>query len=61
MTVIKLEIEESKVNKSRMILIVTTQDGKKYVMAGDSYNPTYLIPYENAFDIKPLKQPEPPK
>lgn len=56
MKVEKFEIEKSIPNPQQFILIATTEDGKKYVVSGDSYNPTYLVPYENAFDTpKPMR------
>lgn len=50
MKVAKFEIEESKVNKNCLLLIAITEDGKKFVVSGDHYMPTYVIPYESAFD-----------
>lgn len=49
------EIEKSKVNESRFILVAITETGERFVCAGDCYNPTYLIPYNQSFDTKPLK------
>lgn len=45
-------IEKSKTNKQQTILIAITESGQKYVCSGDHWSPTYLIPYERAFDTK---------
>ena len=50
MNVKSFSIEESKVNKGMMILVATTEDGNKYVVGGDHYNPTAIIPYQKAWD-----------
>lgn len=47
-------LEESKVNKGKMIVVAVTYSGKKFVMSGDHYSPTYATPYENQWDTKPL-------
>lgn len=47
------EIEESKINKGCMVLIAVTGDGKKFVCSGQYDTPTYLVPYEAAWDTKP--------
>ena len=52
MKVKEFNIEESKVNKGQLLLIATTEDGKKYVCSGNHWTPTYLIPYESAFDTQ---------
>lgn len=48
-------LEESQVNKGRMILVVVVENGQKFVASGDHYSPTYLTPYDKSFDTKPLE------
>lgn len=50
MKVISFEIEESKVNKGRLILIAISENDKKYVVAGDINYCTTLIEYEKCWD-----------
>lgn len=45
-------IEESKVNKGQMLLIIQTEFGDTYVVAGDHYDPSSLVPYEICFHTK---------
>lgn len=52
MKIIEFHIEESKVNKVCLNLIATSEDGNKYVVSGDFHSPTYLIPYESAWDTR---------
>lgn len=54
MKVKEFEIEESKVNKGRLILVAITDTGEKYVVSGDFRMPAYIIPYSNAWDAKGL-------
>ena len=42
-------IEASKRNKQQMVLVLTTESGQKYVVAGDHWDPSSLIPYERCF------------
>ena len=56
MKITEFEIEESKVNKGCLLLIAITEDGSKYIVSGDHYSPTYIIPYDRAFDTKPLQK-----
>ncbi len=44
-------IEKSVFNKQMHVLVATTECGKKYVVSGDHYHPTYLIPYESSVDV----------
>ena len=55
MKVVSFEIEKSVPNPQVFILVATTEDGRKWVCSGDYYTPTYLTPYETAFDTKPLR------
>jgi len=57
MRVKNFKIEESTVNKGCKILIAICENGEKFVVSGDHHSPTYLVPYEKAFDtkIKPEK------
>lgn len=54
MKVIEFRIEESKVNKGWFVLIAKTEDGKEWVVSGDHWKPTFLVPIEEAFDLKPI-------
>lgn len=51
MNVTSFKIKESDVNKGLFVLIAKTEDGKEYVCSGDTYNPTYLTPIEQSFDL----------
>lgn len=51
MKVKQFTIEESKANKNMMILVAETEDGKKWVVAGDHWNPTALDQYETNFHV----------
>jgi hypothetical protein len=53
MKIKEFEIEESKVNKGCLNLIAIAENGSKYVVSGDFHSPTYLIPYETAWDTRP--------
>lgn len=53
MKVIEFNIEKSLQNEQCLILVATDENGQKYVCSGDSYSPTYLVKYENAFDNRP--------
>lgn len=52
MEVSKFTIEESKVNKGMFLLIAHTEEGK-FVCSGDHWNPSFVTPYEKAFDFNP--------
>lgn len=56
MIIEKFEIEESKVNKGCLILVATAADGKKYVVSGNYHSPTYIVPYENAWDASRMDE-----
>jgi len=43
-------IEESKVNKQCLILVAVLETGEKFVVSGDHHAPTFIIPYERAWD-----------
>ena len=45
-------LEESNANKGLMVLIGVDEDGQKWVMSGDCYNPPYAVKYEQSFDTK---------
>ena len=51
MEVVKFTIEESTFNKGQLILIAETENNRKFVVSGDHYSPTYLVPYETANDV----------
>lgn len=47
-------LEESKVNKGLMIVVAIDENGEKWVLSGDHWNPTFAQKYDNSFDTKPL-------
>lgn len=53
--VINFTVEDSVPNKGLKVLVVHLQDGSKFVVGGDRYNPSYLVPYANAFDVQPAE------
>lgn len=54
MKVKEFHIEDSQQNKNQKILIAVDESGKKYVVSGNPYDPTHLVPYELAFDTQIL-------
>ncbi len=50
MKIKEFEIQTSTRNKQLSVLIAIAEDGTKWVVSGDCYSPTYLTPYEAAFD-----------
>ena len=51
--VVSFHVEQSTRNKQQMVLIATTESGKKYVVAGDHWDPSTLVPYERCFHTTP--------
>lgn len=45
-------VEESKKNKDHYMLIAHMNDGRRFVVCGDPWNPRFLVPYAEAFDTK---------
>lgn len=56
MEIHKLYIEESKVNKGSFIVVANSIDGKTFVLSGSHHEPTYAIPYENAWDTSAIEE-----
>lgn len=65
MKVKEFYIEPDKQNKGSLILVAVTEDNQKFVVAGDTYYPTHLVPYQESWhtkepDNKPLIPPYEP-
>lgn len=50
--VVRSYVEESNLNKGFYVLVIQCRNGKKYVVSGDHYAPTYLQPYNQSSDTK---------
>lgn len=50
--VIRSYVEESNLNKGFYVLVIQCRNGKKFIVAGDHYAPTYLQPYDQSSDTK---------
>lgn len=50
--VIRSYVEESNLNKGEYVLVIQCRNGRKFIVAGNHYTPTYLQPYDQSFDMK---------
>lgn len=48
--VIRSYVEESNLNKGEYVLVIQCRNGRKFIVAGDHYAPTYLKPYDQSSD-----------
>lgn len=48
--VIRSYVEESNLNKGEYVLVIQCRNGRKFIVAGDHYAPTYLQPYDQSSD-----------
>ena len=58
MKIIEFNLEESKKNKGSMMLVATDENGQKWAIAGDPYQPSFAQPYEQCWNLIPDEKSE---